>query len=827
MYTRGEADWTDVGLTSQTEDDIKLEDNFFHQPDSKNKPLLLKNEKILIVDCGATHVVLVSETGQIFERNYREQAEAAHPRLLSSLSDRKIIQIACGNHHSLALSRDGQLFTWGQNTNGQLGLGKGEPSKPSPQSLKSLSGIPLAQIAAGGDHSFAVSLSGAVYTWGRNHAGQLGLGNTTERFSPTLVKSLQLKKTVFISCGEEHTAILTKDGIVYTFGAGSFGQLGHNSTRDEVRPRLVAELWGEKVSQIACGGHHTVAYISSTNKVYSFGCGEQGQLGTGQNINQEVPVPLTLSAANENTLTVDKIVAGGNQTFVLCSQIEKLEPSANMFPSSTGKGIFSINDNLLDKWISECESKWKNTNKKIAWVFSSPSCLNGSFLEQSNDKHFKTTTETAGMDLSLVRLAFEKLAKNTKVLMQVESVVLNKLLPSLTGAPAGVEALRVYLIIPELFRALKTPQSIKEVASSLAEAILRLRPSSIQILDGRNMNGKIHIRDTLCFSYHAVLYPIQTCFRVLVVKATHCNLQVGCDDIPFCIQPVPSQGVNSNAGNRIQENKFYIAEIGLFQSVTFVDENSVDHGGLSQEFFSVITREMHTLEPGIFKLYEDCRLVWFIPMSAKNRNRNSDMFFLIGVLCGMALYNRCVAEFHFPLALFKKLLKEKPTLEDLRELSPTEARSLQTVLDEDEDSVDSLYLDFTVQGRELVLNGKDILVTKYNRFQYVEAYVDFVFNKSVKKQFDGFMKGFRKGCPSKMWKIFLPVELMAILNGNTKYEWEELEKNVKYKGYKPTDENIRNFWKVFHELDEEQKKHFLAFLTASQEEEGWPVSASP
>ena len=77
---------------------------------------------------------------------------------------------------SFSLS-DGQLFTWGQNTNGQLGLGKGEPSKLFPHPLKSLAGIPLAQITAGGDHSFALSLSGAVFGWGKNRAGQLGLND--------------------------------------------------------------------------------------------------------------------------------------------------------------------------------------------------------------------------------------------------------------------------------------------------------------------------------------------------------------------------------------------------------------------------------------------------------------------------------------------------------------------------------------------------------------------------------------------------------------------------------------------------------------------------
>lgn len=78
---------------------------------------------------------------------------------------------------TVPLSSDGQVFVWGENASGQLGLGKGEPSTLSPQPLKSLGGIPLAQISAGGDHSFALSLSGAVFGWGKNSAGQLGLND--------------------------------------------------------------------------------------------------------------------------------------------------------------------------------------------------------------------------------------------------------------------------------------------------------------------------------------------------------------------------------------------------------------------------------------------------------------------------------------------------------------------------------------------------------------------------------------------------------------------------------------------------------------------------
>lgn len=69
--------------------------------------------------------------------------------------------------------------------------------------------------------------------------------------------------------------------------------------------------------------------------------------------------------------------------------------------------------------------------------------------------------------------------------------------------------------------------------------------------------------------------------------------------------------------------------------------------------------------------------------------------------------------------------------------------------------------------------------TKMNEYpcrkEYVEAYVNYVFNVSVEKQFDKFRRGFLRGCPTEKWKIFLPVELQLILHGHTEYNWEQLE----------------------------------------------------
>ncbi|KFW71170.1 putative E3 ubiquitin-protein ligase HERC4, partial [Pygoscelis adeliae] len=101
------------------------------------------------------------------------------------------------------------------------------------------------------------------------------------------------------------------------------------------------------------------------------------------------------------------------------------------------------------------------------------------------------------------------------------------------------------------------------------------------------------------------------------------------------------------------------------------------------------------------------------------------------------------------------------------------------------------------------------------RKEFVDLYVNYVFNESIRKPFEDFMQGFLRGCPARKWKMFLPVELQTVLEGHTKIDWHLLEKNVTYRHYGMLDQTIRNFWTVFHKLPEEKKKMFLAFLSGS------------
>ncbi|XP_016395321.1 probable E3 ubiquitin-protein ligase HERC3 [Sinocyclocheilus rhinocerous] len=326
--------------------------------DGKLKQLQLKNDRIRLIVCGGDGAVLLSDSGKVL---IMDKFTVCKP--LKGLDNRQVIQITCGDHHSVALTNDGQVLVWGENSHGQLGLRKDHPGSPSAQHVQSLSGIPLAQISAGGDHSFVLSLSGVVFGWGKNSAGQLGLGDTTDRHVPTVVNSLNWKKTVSISCGAEHTATLSKGGTVFTFGSGGSGQLGHNSFRDEHHPRVVAELWGSEVSQVTCGRHHTLVSIASSKLIYSFGCGMQGQLGNGEMIKQSVPFPVDLPTDCNHEYTIEKIIAGENHSFALF--FKELESKVKSNPS---RGALTLNDRMIDRWLSGTDSL--ATIKQLVFPFT-------------------------------------------------------------------------------------------------------------------------------------------------------------------------------------------------------------------------------------------------------------------------------------------------------------------------------------------------------------------------------------------------------------------------------------------------------------------------
>jgi E3 ubiquitin-protein ligase HERC4 len=101
--------------------------------------------------------------------------------------------------------------------------------------------------------------------------------------------------------------------------------------------------------------------------------------------------------------------------------------------------------------------------------------------------------------------------------------------------------------------------------------------------------------------------------------------------------------------------------------VVFTGEEAVDAGGVRKEFFILLMRELLNPKYGMFYSYPETNVVWFSESSFEENT----MYFLVGTICGLAIYNFTIIDLPFPLAMYKKLLAEAIGLNDLKELSPT------------------------------------------------------------------------------------------------------------------------------------------------------------
>lgn len=194
-------------------------------------------DQAVAIGAGFGHALVLREDGSVwtFGDNGYGQLGAdtgGEPRLAAGVVEglTGIIQVAAASDASYALAEGGTVYAWGENDRGQLGRGTADDvAHPDPQAVLGLEDV--VQVAAANTTAFALLADGTVRAWGRNHAGQAGIGDDTgaDVMSPTVVVTadgMPLGGVVSVAGDGFVGLAVTDDGVAYAWGLGSLGQLG-------------------------------------------------------------------------------------------------------------------------------------------------------------------------------------------------------------------------------------------------------------------------------------------------------------------------------------------------------------------------------------------------------------------------------------------------------------------------------------------------------------------------------------------------------------------------------------------------------------------------
>lgn len=279
------------------------------------------------------------------------------------------------------------MFGWGSNSFGQLGIGTSGNCIRVPIKILSLGWTPIKKLIAGESFSGAISYCGALYMWGANEFGQLGTGDTNKRVLPTLQQSLRNLKVAHLDLGGAHSAIITENGSLFTFGANHFGQLGHGDTGRrstfEVLPRQVLELSGIQIVGCSLGRCHTLA-LTWSGRLYSFGAGTRGQLGLGNNQSSLLPQEVRGPWVEINVRDIQ--LRNNNQSLIL-HQMTSSNNNNNVLNANVSGSYVETTEAANEKDVSNMEideiDEISSSNEPI--IDNSNSAMDNFVVEEPDD----------------------------------------------------------------------------------------------------------------------------------------------------------------------------------------------------------------------------------------------------------------------------------------------------------------------------------------------------------------------------------------------------------------------------------------------------------
>ncbi|KAH7722051.1 hect domain and RLD 4 [Aphelenchoides avenae] len=725
------------------------------------------------------------------------------PVHVSELSDLKVkaVQVACGANHTVVLTEEGRVFGFGSDSFGQLGGGK-RSEQQHPKVVSELLGTAISSIACGRCHTLALS-NGRVYAFGLNGSGQLGDGSFRNALLPRAVDGL--KRVTRIFSGWDQSVFIEDDSYQPTPSIHSTGLklptfLALTRIRQLVDSQEKMELISQIESVFSSTGCINGSFLYNDTRRYLCTASNSG-------VNMD-NVMDSFNVLNESR-DAKQYAEIAAQSFEMsdCSVVETLL-NAKMTSCPEALRIF-----LILPWLPqmiEPEPAFTNSVflpfvvllEKVLARWSMPPTI-VAWWKQFERRHFNRIVQAL---MSGLEFFFKKDRNNHVTFMTILNVL--SVLSEINKKANKVSYDKFYL------------HCLSEHINIQEDYVLWYREKS----EGQ--------KGVFRWAAYPFLMNAEAKSSILEVDSLirqHISASQAYNT--FVMFPLPIRGNPYLIYNIRRDHIVEDAYAGMMQTsegeltkplrIIFRGEEAEDAGGVRKEFFMLLFSKLLMPTYGMFVEDEESHLVWFSGVQGDLAS-----YTVTGILCGLAIYNQVLVDFPFPLALYKKLLGFELTLEDLIELHPTEGKSLEALMEHEDDDIDEVFcLNFTmrlsIMGHsetvELKPGGADIAVTQDNKSEYVAQYIKKRIEEGlygeIGRQLDAFKKGFKRVMNETLLGMFQPRELMEMVIGNENYDWSTFREVAEYKGeYHKNHPVIKVFWEVFGEFSEDEKKKLMLFL---------------
>ncbi|XP_067927905.1 E3 ubiquitin-protein ligase NEDD4-like [Watersipora subatra] len=256
--------------------------------------------------------------------------------------------------------------------------------------------------------------------------------------------------------------------------------------------------------------------------------------------------------------------------------------------------------------------------------------------------------------------------------------------------------------------------------------------------------------------------------------------------------------------------------------VEFDGEKGLDYGGVSREWFYLLSKEMFNPYYGLFEnSAADNYTLQINPLSGTLQTDDHKYFQFIGRVAGMAAFHGRLLDCFFIRPFYKMMLGKEITLQDMQSVDLEYYNSLNWIIDNSVEGLDMTFsVDDEILGKmeeyPLKPNGANIPVTDRNKHEYVNLVIKHRFCDRIERQMKAFNKGFSEIIPQHMLKIFDENELEMLLSGIQDIDVKDWQEHTRYKGdYGPNHPTIVNFWKCIYLMSNEARARLLQFVTGT------------